>query len=76
VASVEDLRVNYPPMANFKTNGTGPQVGKQNSHTFDKVSLMESGGDKNSLARKPPLKAINLSIGTYNIRTLRTVDRM
>jgi len=37
---------------------------------------MKSGGGKNSLARKPPLKTINLSIGTYNIRTLRTEDRM
>jgi hypothetical protein len=38
-------------MANLKTNGCIPQVGRSKtgkSHTFMKVSLKDSGGGKNS----------------------------
>lgn len=59
-------------MANFKTKGNGPQVGKPKSHPSKKGSLMESGGGKNSPlpSNKQCQKITKLAIGTVNVQTL------
>lgn len=67
-------------MTDFKTNGRIPQVSRPvngKSHTF-KVSLMDSGGGKNSLyqysTRKTP--KFKFYVATYNIRTLSTNEHL
>lgn len=62
-------------MANSKTIGVGPQVGKSysvgKSHSFiKKDSFTESGGSKKSL------KTTNLNIATLNVRSLNKDEKI
>lgn len=64
-------------MANFKTNGKRPQVGRSNnpkSHTFKKVCHTDFGGGINSQSYKK--QSTTLHLITYNIRTLQSDDRL
>lgn len=63
-------------LASKKTIGLGSQVGDK-SHTFNKISLMASGGSKHSMKTSKPekykdssRKALLLNVATYNTRFL------
>lgn len=68
-------------MMNFKTDANIPQVGRirnPKSHTYKKVSLTDSGGGKNSQIsiNNRKLPSTKLHIITYNIRTMKSAERL